>query len=97
MQGFPQSPGLKQSLSFSVLRSHLILFLELTTIQYFPYVFVYCLSSLQWAVREAEFYLSLYPWTKLGSAHTVVANKRLLNDYVKAQKEPGTLLSVLYT
>lgn len=35
------------------------------------------------------FYLLLYPWTKLGSGHTVVANKRLLNDCVKEQKEPG--------
>lgn len=43
------------------------------------------------------FYLLLYPWTKLGSGHTVVANKRLLNDCVKEQKEPGTLLNVLYT
>lgn len=54
-QGFPRPPGLKQPPSLSVLLPHLMLFLELTTIQYFPYLFVYCLSVPQWDVSEAVF------------------------------------------
>ena len=88
----PRPPGLKQPPSLSVLLPHLILFLELTTIQYFPHLFVYCLSVPQWDVSEAVFCFiyhflpldSSRVWHSPGSGTQLVPSTCLLNEYMQS-------------